>query len=217
MRLILLPGMGADARLFDGLREHLPQVEVLEWIEHAPNESFADYAARMARRIDDNAPLVIGGVSMGGMAAAEMVQHLRPRGLVLISSAMNSECLARFQPIERLLRVLPPSVLPRLARSRPMVRALCGPLSLDHRALFQDMLRSTPATFVRWGVRAMMNWPGADIDAIPVLQVHGERDRAIPLPPPEQTAVILRGGHLCVLTHPRETAKAIAAWMARLG
>jgi len=216
MRVILLPGMGADARLFGGVRACLPHLEVLDWIEPFAGEPLPSYAERMARRIDGATPFVLGGVSMGGMVAAEMLQHVRPRGLVLVSSATSNDCVARFAALRPLLRTIPPNALAKLAGTRPMIRALCGPLSQEHRALFRVMLRDTPPAFLRWSLLALLDWAGADIGAVPVLRVHGARDRAIALPVSKGVRVIDSGGHLCVLTHARDTAEAISDWAWKL-
>ena len=51
-------------------------------------ESLPDYAARMAATIkpSGDSPLVIGGVSFGGMLAYEMARHMKADAVVLIAS-----------------------------------------------------------------------------------------------------------------------------------
>src|SRR5262245_12121006 len=88
--LILLPGIGTDARLFALQKMAFPQLVVPEWIEPRWNESLPDYAQRMAAEIDPGGPCYIGGVSFGGMIALEMTKHLPARACFLISTIRSA-------------------------------------------------------------------------------------------------------------------------------
>ena len=90
-QLILLPGLGADHRLLEPQRRAFPQLIVPPWIPPRKNESLPDYAARMAETVTPSrdVPLVLGGVSFGGMLAYEMARHLKPDAVVLIASCRN--------------------------------------------------------------------------------------------------------------------------------
>src|SRR4051812_19762115 len=85
-RLILLPGLGADERMFAPQRATFPRLEVPRWLTPQPRESLPDYARRMAAGIDPSEPLFLGGSSFGGMVALEMARHVRPRAVFLIGS-----------------------------------------------------------------------------------------------------------------------------------
>ena len=50
-KLILIPGLGTDERLFERQRSAFPDLWVPPWILARDNESLADYAARMAEII----------------------------------------------------------------------------------------------------------------------------------------------------------------------
>jgi len=70
-RLVFLPGLGADARLFDPQRAVFPEIEVPPWLPYREEESLADYARRMAATVTLSANMYLGGVSFGGMVALE--------------------------------------------------------------------------------------------------------------------------------------------------
>jgi hypothetical protein len=63
-RLIMLPGMGVDQRLFEPQRRLFPNLEVPPWIEPHLRENLADYARRWAGTIDPDPPFYLGGVSL---------------------------------------------------------------------------------------------------------------------------------------------------------
>ena len=77
-KLYLIPGMGADARLFEGLRREGLEFEVLEFIPPVKGESLREYALRMGERIDTTKPYVLGGQSLGGTMATEIASVLQP-------------------------------------------------------------------------------------------------------------------------------------------
>ena len=78
-RLLLLPGIGADRRLFDEQRSCAAELHVIEWIPPvAADETLIEYAKRLARTIDTSHPFAIGGASFGGMVALELTRHIQP-------------------------------------------------------------------------------------------------------------------------------------------
>ncbi|MFZ1934503.1 MAG: thioesterase domain-containing protein, partial [Thermoguttaceae bacterium] len=80
LQLILLPGLGADHRLLEPQRAAFPQLIVPPWIPPRKHESLPQYAERMAQTVapPHDVPLVLGGVSFGGMLAYEMARWLKP-------------------------------------------------------------------------------------------------------------------------------------------
>ena len=66
LRLILLPGMGGDARMFRPQLAALANATVPAWIEPQRGETLVAFAARMARAVDPGGPCFVGGSSFGG-------------------------------------------------------------------------------------------------------------------------------------------------------
>ena len=74
IRLVMLPPIGADARLFDRMRGTFPHLEVPRYISPRRREPLAEYAARLALTIpahaaDDPRPFYLGGSSFGAIMA----------------------------------------------------------------------------------------------------------------------------------------------------
>ncbi len=126
MRLYLLPGTGADHRLFhpldlsgfDTVNVTLP---VAQW-----GESMSHYAARVAAtQIDTTAPFALVGVSLGGMVATELAAQLQPEHVLIIASAKTREELpvgyrfARYLPLYRLVGGRTMRWFTKLVRKRP--------------------------------------------------------------------------------------------------
>ena len=96
-QLILLPGLGADHRLLEPQRAAFPQLVVPPWIPPRKRESLPQYAARMAETVTPSrdVPLILGGVSFGGMLAYEMARYLKPDAVVLIASCRTRRVFVR--------------------------------------------------------------------------------------------------------------------------
>lgn len=215
IRLILLPGMGVDSRLFDAQRAAFPSLELPEWIPHRKRESLRDYAARFSATLHptDPRPLVIGGVSMGGMIALELSRHLTTAAaVILIGSCTSGRAVA---PLMRAMEHVSRPVPSRLISAGKMLAApflgQCGVPRADRRQL-GEMLSDIPVPFLRWSGRAIMEWPGIEHGTPPVHQIHGSYDRVIPTGRLSRApdSIIDGGAHVLNLSHPREVNQFIA-------
>jgi pimeloyl-ACP methyl ester carboxylesterase len=217
-RLILIPGLGADARLFTAQRAAFPQAQVIEWIPPRDDESFPAYAARLASTIPTDLPLVLVGMSMGGMFAVEVAQQLNARGVILIASCTSRRAinLAAY-PLERLARPLPDHVITRLRGSGRWHRFAFGKLTPEQRELFEAMLADSPTSFLRWAGREILRWRGPKELTVPIRHIHGRRDRIIMPYRVRPHRWVNDGGHLLTITHPREVNEFIADALRRFG
>jgi pimeloyl-ACP methyl ester carboxylesterase len=201
-RLVLFAGLGADERLFEPQRQLRARIEVVRWIEPRPRESFADYGRRIAETIRSPRPFYIGGVSLGGMIALEVARHVNPLAVILISSCRSCAALPRWSRAGRVLVRAVPASLQKWANVRcPVALRALGACDASDRELILQMIRDTPATFLKWGLSEALLWPGADGISVPVYQIHGDNDRTIPCPPSGIDRVVPGGGHLINLTH----------------
>jgi pimeloyl-ACP methyl ester carboxylesterase len=217
-RLLMIPGLGADARLFEPQRAVLPELEVLEWIPARGEESFEAYAARLAERIPRDPPPVLVGVSMGGMIAVQVAERLGARGVVLVSSCTSRRAInIAAYPIEWISRPLPDRALDRLRRSRIAGRVIFGQHSPRQREQLMAMLVDTPLPFLRWAGRAILRWRGPGQITVPIRQIHGKRDRVIVPYRVRADRWIAGGGHLLNITHPAEVNEFIVDALRRFG
>lgn len=217
--LVLLPGLGADPRLYDPQRADFPDLISPSWLEPDRNESLPSYAGRMAKRIrtmvpTGDHPLVLGGVSFGGMLAAEMAPLLKPDALVLIGSALSPKEIA---PSLRLMamagRWMP---APKGESSKFMARAFIrqlGPMKREHRLFLETMIDAVPFSFLQWAGRAIFGWEGASMPHPRLIRLHGEQDRIIPCRPCRAASahiVIPKAGHVPNVSHAAKVNKALA-------
>lgn len=202
-RLIFIPGMGADYRLFGpqaaaGLRFEVPPFPI-----PAPGDTLPTYAARMAKHIDSAVPLIIGGVSFGGMVACELARICRPLAVILIASCRTGAAVPAYnRPVELIARLLPDWIIQRRAGTSSRMLARLESLTPEQAGLIRDMSAGVPVPFLRGAARMILRWKGpAGPLPCPVHQIHGQKDRIIPLKHVQPDEVVSGGGHLINLTH----------------
>lgn len=216
--LILLSGMGADERVFRRQREQFANLHLPGWIVPQPGDDLAGYARRMARHIDPGGPCFVGGVSLGGMIALEMARHLDCRGCFLIASVRSSRELPwRARIMKPVAILLPPASggIPPLAARLALALAgrFLGPVP---RSLLRQ-LADADRRFLRWASMALLRWkPCHDGLAIPIRQIHGDRDRVLPHTLTTPDRLVHGGGHVLPMTHAEEVNEFLRQGMAEL-
>lgn len=211
-QLILLPGLGADERLLAPQREAFPQLIVPRWIPPRRTESLPEYAERMCGAVAPprGVPLILGGVSFGGMLAYEMARHWKPDAVVLIASCRERRGL---RPLYRAARPFWPfvpvtvwSVAKLFSRPVMNIKSRLPPADRDVMIrMFQEM----DSRFMHWVVRAILNWRPEPLDGIPIFHVHGRRDRVLPARGVAADHWI-DGGHIINVSHAGEVNSFIA-------
>jgi len=219
-RLILLPGLGANHKLFGPqkqvFRDHLQTPDFI--VPSSPAESIGSYAARWApllraeaglKRGDDR-PVIVGGTSIGGMVAMEMARAIGARGVILIGSARRGDAVpTRARIMDLLGKPVPTSLTPKLLLAGALPLALLNELDDDAFKLLKDMANDADPRVVKWGLGAMADWEFDGRIDVPVFQIHGGHDRMLP-PTGDADQLIRDGGHFINLTHPQTVNRFIA-------
>ncbi|RMG25011.1 MAG: alpha/beta hydrolase [Bacteroidetes bacterium] len=199
----LLPGQGADGRLFQRIHiEHYDTV-VLEYLIPEKHESMAEYARRMAAQVDTTRPYSFVGVSLGGMVAVEMAKFLQPEETVIIASAKsrhdmpNRYKIFRYFPLHRILGGRFYLWGTRIAQP------LFEPMSQEDQALFRAMLREKDPTFMKRAIRCIVEW---ESESYPqqVLHIHGTDDHTLPFKSAHAHIAIEKGTHTMTLSRAEE-------------
>jgi pimeloyl-ACP methyl ester carboxylesterase len=95
-QIYCISGLGADERVFSKLK--LPEVQFLylKWLIPLKAERIEAYAKRMCGQMSlpggdqvPAGPLILMGVSFGGMMAIEMAKHISVAKVILISSVKS--------------------------------------------------------------------------------------------------------------------------------
>jgi pimeloyl-ACP methyl ester carboxylesterase len=206
-RLIFLPGLNGDSRIFRNLAMLFPCAEVVKWIAPQRRESITNYAARLAETLGKVDGAIIVGVSFGGILAQELAVSHCANACLIVSSVRGPEELPPHYRMARTVSRLPAeslisgaaatvTLIPKTLRSTSTMRI--ASLKGKHNA------------WRRWAIGAVLRWQPRPAGNLKVIQIHGDQDATFPIRHLKPDITIQGGGHLIALTHANEIAKAIS-------
>lgn len=195
-RTLLLPGMGADGRLFPEPWSALSNPVRIAWPVWRGETTLGDVAARLIAEHDIGPEDRLVGVSLGGMVACEIANRTKVADVALIGSASSPAGVSSTLKFVRPLI----DVVPLLA-----AQWLCH----DSERLERRMFAETDARFLRAMCHAIFRWEGLRSGAIRPFRIHGGHDRVIPCP--VDVDVRIDAGHMVSVTHPKACVAALVS------
>jgi pimeloyl-ACP methyl ester carboxylesterase len=201
----LIPGLGADERVFRGLNLPGP-VTVLSWLPpQSATEPLRHYAARLAEAVPTGQVCWLVGVSFGGLLALE-IGRLRPLArIVLISSLANSAQLPLLLKIGRatgLYRLVPFGLLPRLPR---LAQWFFGARNGREYRLLSHILLDTDLVFARWATEQLLQWDSTGVPT--AVRLHGTHDRLLPAGTAYIDYPLSGAGHFMIVSHAAQISR----------
>ncbi|WP_133274412.1 alpha/beta fold hydrolase [Hymenobacter radiodurans] len=202
----LIPGLGADERVFHKLRPllHGPS-QVLEWLKPIGDEPLPDYVRRMAAAIPEDQVCFVVGVSFGGVVAQEICR-IRPRACaVLVSSIPDADrlpALLRLIRATRVYKLVPPPLLKLFPWAGRWYFGIDD--NLEYK-IFKAILRDMDSAYTSWAIKRLLHWDSTGVGSC--VQILGSRDRVFPPSPAPVDYLIPGGTHFMVLTHAQEISQ----------
>jgi len=197
--IVLFPGLGGDEQLFSQL--HFS--EKTFFIEYpAPDEkmTWEKFCSLTAEKIPADDAYVFIGVSFGGLIAQTLAGEFPVKKVILLSSLKTPEELPfrlrifKYAPLYQWL-------------SEKKLRQLIHTLSLSltrknqtEASYFLYRLQQTDIHMIRKGIEWTLFWKVRP-SAIPVLQIHGNRDLLFPVERVHPDFIVQGGQHFFMMTH----------------
>jgi pimeloyl-ACP methyl ester carboxylesterase len=194
--LYIFSGLGVDERVFQRIRfpENV-EVHFIKWQPPARySENLDDYIDRIIA-IEINEPVILIGLSFGGIVAQQLAKKIKPLQTIIISSI---SCPAELPWYFKLYgRLYLDRVTPFRLFKFPnfLTNWIFGAESKDDKELLQQIIRESDNRIIRWSVKQVLNWKGA---SVPVFHIHGTKDKLLPLKNKNADAIIAGGGHFMV-------------------
>jgi pimeloyl-ACP methyl ester carboxylesterase len=201
MRIFLLPGLGADERMFSRLHAYGVPLLAPRLLVPGAGEEMEAYARRTAAALGVTASDVVGGSSFGSMVAAAMAREIPVRGLALIGGALGAETLLTSTRGMGLLRLLPLGLLRPLLRSDQALERICGADDPEFLALARTMLGEAPDQLLRRGAYLAGSYRPPAPPRCPIFAIHGGRDRVMAPPPVSGCRIVPGAGHGIAFSH----------------
>lgn len=197
-KVYFISGLGADRRVFVNL--NLPKIEIvhIDWVKPQVEDTINTYAAQLLEQIDLSVPVTILGLSFGGMLATEL-GHLIPNAkIILLSSAATASAIPLRYKLLWKWKV--PNKIPfsLLRKANALTYYFFGVKTAKYQDLLKDILWETDEYFFRWAVQAILTWKNEKIP-FNLTQIHGTKDKILPLIETSNILKIEGGGHFMVL------------------
>jgi len=212
LNIYLIPGMGADHRLYEKLFIDSGQVHYLNWKPHGTARSLSDYAEVMAEHIQTENNVVVGS-SMGGMMAVEISRIVKPLSTVLISAPTGRH---EFPPVLKALHrtgiqhVVSPKQILQASRLADAFMSFRDPA---HRELFYEMLRGNGQDFLHFSVKAVLGWKNTEPPEGDYIQIVGSHDKLFKTRRMSNPIVLEGSGHFTTFERAEELSAIINSYL----
>ena len=196
----LIPGQGADARLFKNLvLDTAFQVKHIQYFTPEKDWEMERFARELSKQIDTTKTFSIIGVSLGGMLATEMADFLNPEKVILISSAKSRKEFPgryRFQKVVPVYWVIPGFAIKTGAR---ILQPIVEPDRNKDKATFKSMLRNKDPHFLNRTTTMILTWKRVNYSD-KIVHIHGDLDKTLPPRFVDFDYLVEDGSHMMVLT-----------------
>ncbi|PSK94696.1 alpha/beta fold hydrolase [Taibaiella chishuiensis] len=198
IRTYCIGGFATDVRLFRDQLDHIPGTVYLPFPQPERGDSLETYALKFLPLIDQEQAFNLVGQSMGGIIVMELVRHIRPEKVILISSVKSRAEMPRwfnFLRDTRLYRLSPgPVIVAAIWLGTLFMRELTRVKGL--RRLCLDMTRENGPAFLQWCTGAIMNWKGQPSPRPDIIHIHGTKDTMFPFRYVKNTLPVTGGTRL---------------------
>lgn len=211
-KCIAFSGLGADARVFNGLDLQAIPIQEIRWEKPLKGESIGDYAGRLSGQIQADSCVFLG-LSFGGLMAMEVARHLNPAKVILLSSVKTRREIPFYYRAAGRLRLHKCLPTRWMMRSTAITHWFFGLKTKEEKALHRSILAQTDPVFFNWAVNALLTWQPQDCPC-PVVHIHGSADRMLPLRFVQPHHVVSGAGHWMVMQQAAEVSALIQAELA---
>jgi pimeloyl-ACP methyl ester carboxylesterase len=201
--IYLISGMGANSKVFERLQLDDYKLHFIKWIIPEKNESLEDYAKRMAKDIDTSKPVILLGMSFGGIVVQEISKFIETEKIILISSIKLRKELPTLYKISSALSLhkLIPSVF--FHNTKLMAKTLFGKNTDSIIKTLERYFTMRDIRYSRWAMDKVVNWKQTKYHKN-LLHLHGTKDSVFPANFISKATFIKGGTHLMVFTRAKE-------------
>ncbi len=195
-----MPGLAASAQIFEriALPTAIFETLLLEWEIPLDNETLRQYAKRMANKITQPNPVLIG-VSFGGILVQEMAQFISARKIIIISSVKtNLEFPLRMKVAKttKAYKLIPTTLFSNIDS---LSQFSFGEKINQRLKLYEKFLRVRDKRYLDWAVEQVILWERTIVDET-VIHIHGDEDDVFPIKNIQNCIIVKGGTHVMILT-----------------
>lgn len=202
-KIFLIPGLGADTRVYNNIDLNDHEVICVNWVIPHPIDTLATYAQKLIYQYNITQKSIVIGNSMGGMIAIEIAKIVPLSKVILISSIRTADEAPGYFKLFRMLpvhKIIPGKLFTSMGF---MLKPLFGKMSEADLWLFKDMLKNTSPVFAKWAMAAILNWDNKTIPPNTV-QITGNKDRLFPYKKLKDAMIVKGGTHIMIFDKAKE-------------
>jgi pimeloyl-ACP methyl ester carboxylesterase len=205
-RIFLIPGLGADTRVYNNIDLHDHEVICVDWIEPNKTDTLATYAQKLIYQYHITPKSIVIGNSLGGMIAIEIAKIIPLEKVILISSIKTVDEAPWYFSVLRALPFYKPIPGKSFNSMEFLIKPFFGHMNEGDNWLFRDMLRNSSPGFLKWAMDAVLKW---DNKIIPpnVIQITGDKDLVFDYRRIKGAIIVKGGTHIMIFERAKEINK----------
>lgn len=209
-KIYLIPGLGADGRMYIPQLKVLKNAVILEHMKPERGETLKHYAQRLCDKVNTSEPFILIGTSLGGILAMEMSRIIHPDKVILISSVKHRGELPGWMRAMKHLRLHRLLTGERFVSfSNANIQRLITKRDTEVARLLVDMHASADPDFVYWAINEVVNWGGKDDYRKDVIHIHGTKDQLFPHRHIKNAIHVKGGSHVMGMTQSHDVNQAL--------
>lgn len=205
-KLFLIPGLGADCRIYQHINLQGHEVININWIQPESTDTLTTYAQKLTEQYDIIENSVVIGNSMGGMIAVEIGKIIPLKKIILISSIRTVDEAPGYFSFFRnipVYKIIPGKMLTSLDF---LMEIIFGEMEKGDKRLFMDMLKKTKPEFLKWAMNAIVHWGNHQANGN-IVQLAGDKDLVFNYKKQKQAIIIKGGTHIMIFDKANEINK----------
>lgn len=209
-KIFCIPGFGADEKIFKNLKIEDACLAFANWLEPEPKETLRHYAQRMAAKIDEPDPVIIG-VSFGGMIALEIARFTAVKHIFLISTAKNRRELPGSYKIIgnlRLDKIFKVKKIPQNDLLFEKANRRLGAFTDEEKEFANNYRKKGSINYINWSFDKILNWNNKDVP-VNTVHIHGSADKIFPCKNIDANYTIREGTHMMIMNRADEISDII--------
>jgi pimeloyl-ACP methyl ester carboxylesterase len=205
-RIFLIPGLGADTRVYDNIDLSEHEVICVDWIEPNKTDTLATYSQKLIFQYHITQESVVIGNSLGGMVAIEIAKIIPIEKVILISSIKTVDEAPWYFSLLRAIPFYKPIPGKAFNSMEFLIKPFFGHMNEADNWLFRDMLKSSSPVFLKWAMDAVLKW---DNKVIPpnVIQITGDKDLVFNYKRIKGAIIVKGGTHIMIFEKAKEINK----------
>jgi len=213
-KIYFISGMGANSKVFERLKFDGYELNFIEWLIPEKDESIEEYAHRMAKNIDISEPVILIGMSFGGIMIQEIAKFINAQKLVLVSTVKLRKELPIIYRISSTLSLhkLIPSVF--FHNTKLMAKTLFGRNTPSIVKTIERYFTIRDIRYSRWAIDKVVNWKQTEYHKN-LLHLHGTNDSVFPTKYIDNATFIENGTHLMIFNKAGKVNKYILEFLEK--